>query len=103
MTIFVMVAVSLLTMIEQGIQSQRIAWHAEAQLVRANDALAAVAIWTRTELDLSLGTTRLREWQLTISKPYDNVYVVALSDTATRKVVLQTALYRPEDTRESTP
>jgi type II secretory pathway pseudopilin PulG len=69
---------------------------------RAQDAVSdasafldVVSLWTREDLDRRLGDRAQGPWRLRISRVQDSIYEVALSDSASGRVLIGTALYRP--------
>jgi len=58
--------------------------------------LTAVTLWPRADLDRHLGTSPQGPWRLRIDRPRTILYEVTLTETATGKVLLRTALFRPD-------
>lgn len=69
---------------------------AEDEIRNANRLLAAVSLWPREDLDRHLGDTRQGSWRMRVDRPLPNLYEVVLTDSATGRVVLGTALFREE-------
>jgi len=69
---------------------------AEAELRAANGFFSAVALWPRADLDRHLGDRGEGRWIMRVDRPRPTLYVVTLSDSASRALVLRTSLYRPE-------
>jgi hypothetical protein len=69
---------------------------ADAELRAADGFLQAVALWPREELEQRLGDRPQGPWRLEIQRPERELFVLALSDTLSSRVLLRTALYRPE-------
>lgn len=71
-------------------------------LVRSDEAseasrfLELVALWTRDELDRRLGTRPQGPYRLRILRPTRAVYTLELLDGRTERLMLATAVYRPE-------
>lgn len=71
----------------------------ERDLRAASAFLEAVALWTREDLDRRLGEREQGAWRLRISRTSLTVYDIVLLDSTGRRVLLGTALYRPERPR----
>lgn len=68
----------------------------DAELRDADAFLHAVALWTRDDLDRRLGERVQGPWRLHIQRAAPELYVVALTDSLSARVLLRTALHRPE-------
>lgn len=66
----------------------------EAEIRAAARLLSAITLWSREDLDRHLGTTRQGAWRLRIDRPDRTLYTIVLRDTASRGVLLETALFR---------
>ena len=71
----------------------------EAHLRDTARFLTAVSLWPRADLDRHLGTSPQGPWRLHIDRPRTTLYDVTLADTATGRVLLRTALFRPDTAR----
>lgn len=65
----------------------------ERNLAKASQFLVAVSLWPASVLDQRLGDRRQGDWRLLIEKR-EGIYRIALTDTATSRVLLSTSLYR---------
>lgn len=63
---------------------------------KASVFLEAVALWPREDLDRRLGDRAQGSWRLRIGRPAPTVYEIGLADSTGTRVLLETALYRPE-------
>lgn len=69
---------------------------ADVAAQRASALLDAVALWPREDLDRHLGTRDEGPWRMTVGRPTPTLYTVVLSDSAERRVLLATLLFRAE-------
>ena len=70
---------------------------ARSQEISAASAfLEVAALWTRQDYDLRLGTRQQGPYLLRILRPTRTVYTLELLDGATERLLLSTAVYRPE-------
>lgn len=69
---------------------------AEAELASASAFMDAVALWPREALDQRLGARPQGTWTLYVEHPPGDVYLVELREQANDRILIQTALYRPE-------
>jgi type II secretory pathway pseudopilin PulG len=86
---------SAVAMVAQSADAVRRAQAADAEVAAASAFLHAVALWPREDLDRRLGDRAQGDWRLRILRPTPTLYEVALTDSTGRRVILQTALYRP--------
>ena len=101
----VMVALAILasagvTVVSLAAESARAvtrARDAEGELRAANAFFNTVALWPRADLDRHLGDRRQGRWVMRVDRPYPTLYVVTLSDSSTRALILRTSLYRPAE------
>jgi len=70
---------------------------AEHEMRAANAFFSAVSLWSREDLDRHLGNRVQGKWMMRVDRPVPTLYVATLSDTATRRELLRTSLYRPEE------
>lgn len=68
---------------------------AEADINEASALMAVVSLWSRADLDRHLGVRPEGRWRLILDRSQPTLYGVALADSASGRVVLQTTLYRP--------
>lgn len=69
---------------------------ADAELREADAFMHAVALWPREDLDRRLGDREQGHWRLQVTRPAPELYGVVLTDSLGGRVLLRTALYRPE-------
>lgn len=70
---------------------------AELRIVEASRFLEAVSLWTRADLDRHLGDRPNGPWRLVVVRPAENLYDVAVRDSATRRTLVATSIYRGRD------
>jgi type II secretory pathway pseudopilin PulG len=99
LTIVTIAALASVMMVRQAIDTVRRAQRAEIDIRRASAFLDAVALWPRADLDRHLGDRAEGAWRLVIERPVPVLYLVALTDSSSRRELVRTALYRPEPTR----
>ena len=58
--------------------------------------MEAVALWTRSDLDLRLGARAQGPWRLSITRLSPSLYEIALLDSLGERKLLGSALFRPE-------
>ena len=81
--------------VESGRVVQR-AHSAEAELRHADAFFTIVTLWRREDLDRHLGDREQGSWRLHVQRPVPTIYTIALTDSLGTRVLLRTALYRPE-------
>jgi type II secretory pathway pseudopilin PulG len=96
LTILTVAGLATVAIVRQGIDSVRRAENAEAEVRRASAFMDAVALWPRVDLDRHLGDRAEGPWRLVIDHPAPTLYLVALTDSLSRRELVRTALYRPE-------
>jgi len=96
LTIVTIAALGCVAMVRQGVETARQARESETELRRANAFMEAVALWPRADLDRHLGRRLEGSWRLAIDRPIPTLYLVALTDSSSRRELLRTALFRPE-------
>lgn len=89
-------AVSLVSLASASLRAVARAETAGDETARASAFLDAVALWPRADLDRHLGEHAEGAWRMVIERPDPTLYTVTLSDTSGARVLLATALYRPE-------
>ena len=67
-----------------------------AETHAASAFFEAVALWTRQEYDRRLGTRPQGPYLLRILRPMPTVYTLELLDGTSDRILLSTAVYRPE-------
>jgi type II secretory pathway pseudopilin PulG len=71
--------------------------HAEEQRVRtAARLLTAASLWPREDLDRHLGTRAQGPWRMHVNRIMPTLYEVSLADSATGRLLLRTAVFRPD-------
>jgi type II secretory pathway pseudopilin PulG len=96
LTILTVACLATAGMVRQGIDSVRRAEVAEADIRKASAFMDAIALWPRADLDRHLGNHAEGVWRLQIDRPAPTLYLVALTDSLSRRELVRTALYRPE-------
>lgn len=71
------------------------------EISEASRFLELVALWTRDDLDRRLGTRPQGPYRLRILRPMRTVYTLELLDSKTERLMLATAVYRPEALNDS--
>ena len=69
---------------------------ADRQWRRASAFLDVVVLWPREDLDRRLGFRRQGEWVLVVQRTAPSLYGLAIRDSASRRELLQTTVYRPD-------
>lgn len=67
---------------------------AEAQVHRASQLMAAVALWPSNDLDRHLGRTAQGPWDLVVDRRSGTFYRLALIERTTGRVELESAVVR---------
>jgi type II secretory pathway pseudopilin PulG len=96
LTLFAIAGVALLVMLTQATDSVRTFDERDAEARAVSAQLDRVALWTRDQLEGRIGSTRLGDWVLHVAALTPTLYRVALADTASGALVLETSLYRPD-------
>lgn len=99
LTILGVAGLSALASARQAAQAVEAARRADDETRAASAFLDAVALWPRADLDRHLGVRAEGRWHLRVDRPAPTVYTVTLTDTLDARVLLATALYRPEVAR----
>ena len=66
----------------------------ERDFAAADEFMGATTLWTRDDLDRRLGERKQGPWLLEVQRESPRLYSLRLRDSATRAVVLETAVYR---------
>jgi type II secretory pathway pseudopilin PulG len=98
LTVLSIAGVGLLVMLAQAGDSVHALDERDAEARAASAHLDRVALWTRDQLDSRIGSTRLADWTLHVALLTPRMYRVALADTLTGALLLETSLYRPDST-----
>jgi type II secretory pathway pseudopilin PulG len=96
LTIITVAGLATVAVVRQAIDSARRAQESEAEIRRASAFMDAIALWPRADLDRHLGDRPEGAWRLVIDRPAPMLYLVALTDSLSRRELVRTALYRPE-------
>ena len=96
LTVLAIAGVGLLVVLAQASDSIHALDQRDAEARAASAHLDRVALWTRDQLDGRIGSTRLADWTLHVASLTPTMYRVALADTATGALLLETSLYRPD-------
>jgi hypothetical protein len=99
LTILAVAGLSVMTAARQVAEAVAAAERADAETRAASAFLDAVALWPRADLDRHLGVRPEGRWRLRVDRPAPTLYTVTLTDTLDARVLLATALFRPEATR----
>jgi len=91
------------TLVSQSADAVRRAREADVEAREASAFLHAVSLWTREDLDRRLGDRPQGDWRLQVQRPSPTLYEVVLVDSARTRVILRTALFRPEPLRQELP
>ena len=81
--------------VAESVTAVRSAREADVEMRSATAFMEAVALWTRDDLDRRLGDRPQGPWRMTVGRPLPTLYTVALADSATRRILLRTSLFRP--------
>lgn len=87
---------ALLSLASQSLRGAARAAVADNQSRDASAFLDVVWLWSRAELEQRLGDRRQGPYMLTIQRPDPAQFHVTLSDSARRRILLSTILYRPD-------
>lgn len=96
MTILAVVGAAVVALAADSAHAVERATSADAATARASAFLDAVALWPREDLDRHLGTRDEGPWRMTVGRPVPTLYTVALADSAERRILLTTVLFRAE-------
>ena len=96
LTILAVAGIAIMALARQSMDTVARTRTADTELERASDFLQAVALWPRADLDRHLGDRLEGAWRLRVERPGPTLYTVVLTDSARTRVLLSTALYRPE-------
>ncbi|MGH7718682.1 MAG: PulJ/GspJ family protein [Gemmatimonadaceae bacterium] len=96
LTILAVAGVSAVAMASGAARTVHRAREADAEMRRASAFFDVVALWTRADLDRHLGERPQGAWTMRVDRIDPELYAVSLSDTATKRLLLATELFRPE-------
>jgi type II secretory pathway pseudopilin PulG len=74
---------------------------ADSDLRRADAFFNVVTLWPREDLNRHLGTREEGSWRLRIDRPTSTLYTLTLTDSLGKRILLRTAVYRPEAPRDT--
>ena len=94
LAILAIVGAALLGVAAESLSRLEHARRRERELLRANNLISAVSLWSREDLDRRLGKRRQGSWFLEIQRTSARLYEASIRDAATGEVLLATALYR---------
>jgi type II secretory pathway pseudopilin PulG len=94
--IVAMTATSVASMASGAVRAAERMRAADGEMRRASAFLDVVALWPREDLDRHLGDREQGVWRLRIGRPTSLVYTALLLDSAGRRPLLATAMYRPD-------
>jgi hypothetical protein len=94
LTILTIAALASAAMVRQALDSVRHAQAVEEDVRKASAFMDDIALWPRADLDRHLGNRAEGPWRLSIDRPIPTLYLVALTDSHSRRELLHTALYR---------
>jgi type II secretory pathway pseudopilin PulG len=96
LTLLAIAGVGLLVVLAQATDSVHEIDRRDAEARAASALLDGVSLWTRDQLDARIGSTRLADWTLHVAPLTPTIYRMALADTMTGALVLETSMYRPD-------
>jgi hypothetical protein len=94
-TILAIAGVVAVSMSSEAMRATAQAADAEREILEASTLLDAVALWPREDLDRRLGSRLQGPWRMYIERTSPTLYEVILTDTSSRRVLLQTTVFRP--------
>lgn len=103
MTIVLVAGTAGVTLVAESAGAVRRAREADAEARAASRLMDAVSLWTRDDLDRRLGSRPQGSWRLVIDRPAPELYDLALTDSAGRRIILRTSLFRPDTVRALVP
>lgn len=98
MTILAIAGGAVVALATDSARAVERAREADAATASASAFLDAIALWPREDLDRHLGARDEGGWQMIIDRPTPTLYAVTLADSAGKRVLLHTVLYRAEAT-----
>ncbi len=96
LALLVTAGTALIALAAQSAAAVKRARDADAEMRRANAFFEVVSLWPREDLDRRLGDRAQGPWRLRIDRPAPTLYVAILSDSASHRELLHTALFRPD-------
>lgn len=98
LTVLAVAGIAAVQIAQESMRAVERARAADAELREADAFLEAVALWTRRDLDLRLGSREQGPFRLVVERPARTLYVVTLTDSTGTRELLRTALFRPDST-----
>jgi type II secretory pathway component PulJ len=96
MTLLVTVAAVAIAVTAESARAVARTRQREQETRDANAFLSAVALWPRADLDRHLGSRKQGIWSMHVDRVTATLYAVTLNTGNPRRLLLVTALYRPE-------
>jgi hypothetical protein len=94
LTILTVAALASVAMVRQALDSVRHAQEVEEDVRKASAFMEAITLWPRADLDRHLGNRAEGPWRLSVDRPIPTLYLVAITDSFSRRELVRTALYR---------
>lgn len=101
MTILAAVATTVVAIALESGRALARARETENEMRTASALLDAVALWPRADLDRHLGTRVQGPWLMDVNRATATLYDIVIADSASRREILRTELYRPLDAETS--
>ena len=86
---------ALLSLASAAQRASRHGVERDGRMMRADEYLSRVSLWSAEDLDRHLGARRQGSWVLDVRMPLPRLYEVRLADSA-GVALLATTLYRPD-------
>ena len=90
-------AVAFLRLSSESVGMMRRTREADEESRAAERFFGVATLWTAADLDRRLGSRRQGPWTLTIQRERPHLYSLTLLDSLAGRVILTTAVYRPEE------
>lgn len=103
LVILALTGVAMITLLGQTVETARQVHRREAETRAAGAALERVLAWDRSAMVARVGQSRLACCGLTVEAVTPALFRVAVSDTATGAVLLETSYYAPPPPHATTP
>jgi hypothetical protein len=95
--------VAMLTLLGQATQSVRKVRNTEREVRRASDELGRFVIYDRAQLISMLGRSASHGWSIVVRREAADLFDVAVAESDTSALLLETSVYRPDTSHASTP
>lgn len=87
---------SLIAILRQAVMAQVGSQQAEQVLMNADRVLAATTLLTRVDLERRIGTRKVGEFRIEVSRPEPTLFRIALTEVrAPDRLLLVTVIHRP--------